>query len=69
MAGQYRPVTKELYYEKKTEKEEKIFRMIAEEDLKERIKLIMGDMEYHELLNKMDKSNQSLLITHAKLII
>jgi len=31
--------------------------MIAEEDLKERINLIMGDMEYHELLNKMDKSN------------
>ena len=37
-------------------KEEEISRLIAEEDLKARINQIMGDMEYHELLNKMETS-------------
>ena len=35
---------------------EEISRLIAEEDLKARINQIMGDMEYHELLNKMETS-------------
>ncbi len=37
-------------------KEEEVSRLIAEEDLKTRINQIMGDMEYHELLNKMKTS-------------
>ena len=37
-------------------KEEEVSRLIAEEDLKARINQIMGDMEYHELLNKMETS-------------
>ena len=37
-------------------KEEEVSRLIAEEDLKTRINQIMGDMEYHELLNKMETS-------------
>ena len=35
-------------------KEEEVLKLIAEEDLKVRINQIMGDMEYHELLNKME---------------
>ena len=37
-------------------KEEEVLKLIAEEDLKVRINQIMGDMEYHELLNKMETS-------------
>ena len=37
-------------------KEEEVLKLIAEEDLKTRINQIMGDMEYHELLNKMETS-------------
>lgn len=37
-------------------KEEEVSRLIAEEDLKARINQIMGDMEYHELVNKMETS-------------
>lgn len=37
-------------------KEEEVSRLIVEEDLKARINQIMGDMEYHELLNKMETS-------------